>query len=64
MHNTYTKMNLSTVKWAQWSRLGRGLYAYQVGSWCVQPFGHNRHWPKIGGSAPFWGRGAGSPSSI
>ena len=23
--------------------------------------GDNRHGPKIGGSAPFWGRGAGSP---
>jgi len=25
--------------------------------------GHNRHGPKIGGSAAFWGRGAGSQSN-
>jgi len=25
--------------------------------------GHNRHGPKIGGCAPFLGRGAGSPSN-
>jgi len=29
----------------------------------IQPFGDNRHGPKIGGSAPFLGRGAGSPSN-
>jgi len=46
-------------------RLGRGLPQYQVASWSIQPFGHNRHWPKIGGGelCPFM-RGAGSPSNI
>jgi len=29
-------------------RLGRGLPPYQVASWSIQPFGHNRHGPKIG----------------
>jgi len=24
-------------------------------SWDGWPFGHNRHRPKIGGCAPFWG---------
>jgi len=27
----------------------------------MQPFGHNRYGPKIGGLCPFWGGGAGSP---
>jgi len=36
-------------------RLGRGLPLYQVVSWCIQPFGHNRHRPKIGGCTPFGG---------
>jgi len=38
------------------SRLGRGLPSYQVASWCIQPFGHNRNGPKIGEGAPlhFW----------
>ena len=43
--------------------LGWGLPPYQVVSWYIQPFGHNISGPKIGGSAPFWGRGAGFPSS-
>jgi len=43
--------------------LGRGLLPYQVWSSSIQPFGHNKNGPKIGGSAPFLGRGAGSPSS-
>jgi len=44
--------------------LGPGLPLYQVTSWLIQPFGHNRHGPKIGGGcAPFWERGAVSPSS-
>jgi len=34
--------------------LGRGLPFYQVASWSIQPFGHNRHWPKCGGCAR-WG---------
>jgi len=28
--------------------LGRGLLPYQVASSSIQPFGHNRHGPKIG----------------
>ena len=32
--------------------LGRGLPPYQVTSWFIQPFGHNRHRPKIEGCAP------------
>jgi len=39
-------------------RLDRALPPYQVASWSIQPFGHNRHGPKIGG-VPLWG--AGSP---
>jgi len=34
---------------------------YQVASWSMQPFGRNRYGPKIGGSPPFGGGGAGSP---
>ena len=42
-------------------RLGRGLPPCQVPSWSIQPFGHNRHGPKIcGGSAPL-GRGELGP---
>jgi len=45
-------------------RLGHGLPPYQVASWSYQPFGHNRHDPKIGGGAvPLWEGGAGSPSN-
>jgi len=37
--------------------LGRGLLPYQVASSSIQPFGHNRHGPKIGwgGCALFLG---------
>jgi len=28
--------------------LDRGLPSYQVASWPIQPFGHNRHGPKLG----------------
>jgi len=38
--------------------LGRGLLPYQVASSSIQPFGHNRHGPKIGCGwvcAFFWG---------
>jgi len=47
------------------SRLGWGLPPYQVASWCIQPFGHNRHGPKLsgGGSTLFLGRRPGSPSN-
>ena len=35
--------------------LGRGLLPYQVVSSSIQPFGHNRHGPKIGwGAVPFF----------
>jgi len=37
-------------------RLVWGLPPYQLISWSMQPFGHNRHWPKSGGAVPFpWG---------
>jgi len=42
------------------SRLGQGLPPYQVASWSMQPFGHNRHGPKIEGLRPIFGEGAGS----
>jgi len=42
---------------------GRGLPKCQVPSSSIQPFGHDRHGPKIWGCAPFLGRGAGFPSS-
>ena len=38
--------------------LGWGLPPYQVASWSIQPFGHNRHGPKIGDCAPFFGGGS------
>ena len=41
-------------------RLGWGLPPYQVVSWCIQPFGHNRHGPKVG-VCPFWAGEAGTP---
>jgi len=42
------------------SPLGWGLPPYQVASWCIKPFGHNRNGTKLGrGSAPFSGRGMG-----
>jgi len=38
------------------SGLGWGLSPCQVASWSIQPFGHNKHGPKIrGGSAPVFG---------
>jgi len=44
--------------------LDRGPPPCQVPSWSIQPFGHNRHRTKIGGSAPFSGRGGtGFPSN-
>ena len=36
-------------------RLGKGLPPYHVASSSIQPFGHNRHGPKIGSFAPFVG---------
>jgi len=44
-------------------RLGWGLPSCQLASWSIQPFAHNRYGPQIGGFAPFWGRGGGSPSN-
>jgi len=38
--------------------LGLGPHLCQVPSWSIQPFGHNRHELKIGGSVPFLGRGS------
>ena len=45
--------------------LNQGPPPCQVPPWYIQPFGHNRHGPKIGKGAPshFGGRGAGSPSN-
>jgi len=44
--------------------LDRGPTPYQVPSWSIEPFGHNRQRPKTGGLCPlFWGGGAGSPSN-
>jgi len=40
----------------------RPIPPYQVASCSIQPFGHNRHGPKIG-RCLFWGRGAVSPSN-
>ena len=37
--------------------LGRGLPPHQVAFSSIQPFGHNRHGPKIGGCAPLGGAG-------
>ena len=35
--------------------LGRGLLPYQAASSSIQPFGHNRHGPKLGGvGVPFF----------
>jgi len=44
-------------------QVGRGLPLYQVASWPMHPFCHNRRGPKIGGLRPFLGSGARSPSS-
>jgi len=37
------------------SGLGWGLPSYQVVSWCIQPFGHNRYGLKIEGALPLLG---------
>jgi len=39
--------------------LGQGLPSYQVASRSIQPFGHNRHGPKIGGLCPLGEREQG-----
>ena len=44
--------------------LGRGLLPYQVASSSIQPFGHNRHGPKIGwGWVCLFSGGCWSPSN-
>jgi len=43
--------------------LGQGQPPYQVVSWSIKLFGHNRHGPKIGRAVPLLGRGAESPSN-
>jgi len=42
---------------------GRGLLPYQVASSSIQPFGHKRHGPKIGGCAPLGERKLGPHQS-
>ena len=42
---------------------GRSLPPYQIASWSIQPFGHNRQGRKLGAVVPLWGGGAGSPSN-
>jgi len=44
-------------------RLGRGLPPYQVASRSIQPFGQNRHGPKIGWGCAVFAGGAESPSN-
>ena len=39
------------------------LSPYQVASWSIQLFGHNRYGPKTGGAVPFLVGGAWSPSN-
>jgi len=46
--------------------LSRGIPTYQVASWSIHPFGHNRHGPQISGGllcSLFLRQGAGSPSN-
>jgi len=42
-------------------RLEGGLPPYEVASWSIQPFGHNRYGPKIEAAMPLWGRGSCVP---
>jgi len=51
--------------WPQqtWAKNWGGGAPYQVASWSIQPFCHNRQGPKIGGLCPLFGGGAGSLSS-
>ena len=42
-------------------RLGRGLPVYQVASWSIEPFGHNRYGLKIGGCCVPLGEGELGP---
>jgi len=44
-------------------RLSPRLLPYQVASWSIQPYGRNRHGPKIEGAVPVLGRETGSPSN-
>ena len=34
--------------------LSRGLLQYQAAASSIQPFCHNRHWPKIGAEVEIW----------
>ena len=43
--------------------VGRDLLPYQVASRSIQPFGHNRRGPKIGGCCTLFIGEAGSPSN-
>ena len=43
--------------------LGRGLLPYQAASSSIQPFGHNRHGPKIGWSGCAFFLGVAGPTS-
>jgi len=44
---------------------GRRLPQCQISSWSIEPFGDNRHGPKLGGGAvpPFLWKGAATPSN-
>jgi len=42
-------------------RLGRSLPSYQVASWSIQAFDHNRYGPKIGGGLCHFGGGELGP---
>jgi len=43
---------------------GRGLPLYQVASWSIQPFGHNKHGQKLGAVPPFLGRVSWVPTCM
>jgi len=43
--------------------LGGGIPSHQVASRSIQPFGHNIHGLKIGGTVPLGGAEAGSASN-
>jgi len=61
---------LGTVPPFWWGELGphlaqcgldRGPTPYQVPSWSIEPFGHNRQRPKTGGLCPLFGEGELGP---
>ena len=59
------KTKSSLIWWNNWETALHYIQEHLLSSnWDGQPFGHNRHGPKIGGCARFFfGGGAGSPSS-